>query len=402
MADIERGLLEHHFGGDGFRYPEETDIKQGLHLLTEGEYDRYFNLNNLISFLSTDTFAALVFRNIVTSLSPYIESKPKLYGFAAFVAGVCVFPGQFVITHQFIRKMLHKAVKIDSPTFASNSLVAGLKYLSTVGAALATGLSTFHLASRTSFFQTTPATQWIPTDSITEEIFLGIIFGAINGAFRSVFFNGKKKYEEDSEIQNAYLRALGRGVGLLCTALYGLTNGINYIASYVLTVENMEDGPSKTIFVDILVAGFFSIVAGELVKNAAVLFNTFNLYRPDTFDDYPTAKNLYSGLRFILGGLSASSKTIFTTLSFLLLITKDFPASVSDAVLWTVLGVVSGIPTAGYNFATGGLNGQVTRHRLTEEELLQKPISINDGDLVGLASETEEIVEEKSNTCRLM
>ncbi|MBY0378616.1 MAG: hypothetical protein K2Q33_08660, partial [Gammaproteobacteria bacterium] len=193
-GEIEQGLLVQHFKGEALDYLEKTDIEQGLHILTEGECDRYFNLNNLISFLSTDTFAALIFRNIVTSLSPYVESKPKLYGFAGFVAGLCVFPGQFIITHQFIRKMLHKTFKVESPTLASSFVISALKYLSTLGAALATVLSTFHLASRTSFFQSTRATQWIPTDSVTEEIVLAVIFGAINGAFRSVFFNGKKKY----------------------------------------------------------------------------------------------------------------------------------------------------------------------------------------------------------------
>ncbi|MCD6046321.1 MAG: hypothetical protein K0R48_1484 [Gammaproteobacteria bacterium] len=357
---------------------EEGLIKDYLSLtFTEGEFNRYFNINNALSLLSTSTFSALVFRNIVTGLELNSVSKEMRYAFAAVIAGIMVSPGQFILTHQFIQKMFRR-LGADSATFKESSGSRGLKYAATTGAAVATSFGTFHLESRTRFFSN-PVTSWLPTDSLTAEVLVAIAFGTINGAFRAIFFNGKKKYTPGNEIQNECLRKLGQGFAFLLTALYGYTNAINYVASYVLMVEEIEDEADRNIAMNILIGSFCSIVLGEIPKNIEVLWNTFRLYKSES--EIESQSNscldiLYGLLRGGLGLLSAFSKTASSTLSFCLLALQSFPESKMDFVFWGLLLLVVLPPTGGYNMATAGMHKQVETI-LPERVALQEP-SVNE------------------------
>jgi hypothetical protein len=341
-------------------HEEKGLIRYCLDLIfTEEEFNRYSIINTVLSSLSTSTFVALVFRNVVTGLDPNGLSKEARYAIATFIAVIMVAPGQFILTHQFIKKMMDKLVESGGATFKESSFARILKYFATTGAAFGTGCGTFHLETSTHFFSN-PTTAWLPTDSLTARMLVASTFGAINGGFRAVFFNGKKKYTPGNEIQNEWIRKLGQGVALLSAALYGYTNAINYVASYVLMVEGIEDEGARNIAINILIGAFGSIVLGEIPKNIEVLWNTFRLYKSEPEpESNPVRDVLYGLLRGGFGLLSALSKTASSTLSFCLLVLKAFPASKTDVISWSLLLPAVLLPTLGYNIVTAGMTEQV-------------------------------------------
>ena len=344
-------------------------------IFTEEEFNRYYHINNVLSLLSTSTFAALVFRNVVTGLDPNAMSKEARYAIATFIAVTMVAPGQFILTHQLAKRMMQILFDVGGATFKESSVARGAKYLATTGAALATGCGTFHLETSTHFFSN-PTASWLPTNSLTEKMLVASTFGAINGIFRAVFFNGKKKYTPGNEIQNEWLRKLAQGVALLSTALYGYTNAINYVASYVLMVEGIDDELARNIAMNILIGAFGSIVLGEIPKNIEVLWNTFRLYKSEPEpESNPVLDVLYGLLRGGFGLLSALSKTASSTLSFCLLVLKAFPASKTDIISWSLLLPAVLLPTLGYNIVTAGMTEQVETIPVGEATSLEPSIN---------------------------